>query len=140
MCYLLCNVCNDGIKNENYTMEDVCEVMTNTLINSVIVERKGSKQLTSNPITKHDPEPVPSTHHPHDLPQYYLLTPFSVFKLTVFKKVSPAKFYMHSFFPIPGTHPARLAFLRFHYSNNARPVTVAVRSEAWVLAGWLLGS
>jgi hypothetical protein len=37
-------------------------------------------------------------------------------------------------------HPSHYAFILCTLYKEHTPVTVAVRSEAWVLAGWLLGS
>jgi hypothetical protein len=36
--------------------------------------------------------------------------------------------------------PVSLVLFVIAYVLSVSPVTVAVRSEAWVLAGWLLGS
>jgi len=35
--------------------------------NSLIAEHNGSTPLIPKPTTAHDPEPVPSTSHPHSL-------------------------------------------------------------------------
>jgi len=37
------------------------------LNNSLVAEPEGSTPLIPKPATAHDPEPVPSTSHPHNL-------------------------------------------------------------------------
>ena len=48
-------------------IQDVLEFMEAKITNSVVAEHKGSTPLISKPTTAHNPQPVPSTSHPHNL-------------------------------------------------------------------------
>ena len=48
-------------------VQDVLEFMEDKITNSVVAEHKGSTLQIPQPTPAHDPEPVPSTSHPHNL-------------------------------------------------------------------------
>jgi hypothetical protein len=56
--------------NYNFQIK-ICEISDET--NSLIAEPDGSTQLIPSPATRHDPESVPSTSHPHNPFPYALI-------------------------------------------------------------------
>jgi len=48
-------------------VQDVLEFMEAKVTKSMVAEQKGSTLLTPKPTTTHDPHPVPSISHPHNL-------------------------------------------------------------------------
>ena len=48
-------------------VQDVLEFMKAKITKSMVAEHKGSTLLVPKPTTAHDPHPVPSISHPHNL-------------------------------------------------------------------------
>jgi hypothetical protein len=67
--------------------------------NVVVAEPKDSTQLISKLFTE-DPEPVPSTSHPHNPSEIPNL--FVIYQVDASQEIFPSKFYINSVFPHSG--------------------------------------